>query len=405
MARGREGETVPLGERACVLAVGKAAGAMARASLEVLPPDRIGWGFAILPDGHDTRLGAFDVRHASHPLPDERGFRATREVVRRVAALRPDTSLLLLLSGGASSLFVFPRAPLSLAEKIETNRLLLDSGADIAQVNAVRKHLSEVKGGGLLRHTKASVWSLVLSDVVGDDPSVVGSGPGVADPSTFEDVAWVFDSYGLWGRVPERVAKLVRAGCEGQVWETLKPWEAAASRGKAIVVGSNRDALGAARRKAEEKGWRVFVEPSPLVGDTRRAAGEFARRLVDLVASGEDKVCLLAGGETTVEVRGRGRGGRNQEFALALAPAIDGLPVRVLSAGTDGIDGPTDAAGAFVDGSTLRRAREKGLDPDAFLAENDSYTFFELLGDLFQPGPTGTNVMDLKIALLERGAP
>jgi len=296
---------------------------------------------------------------------------------------------------------VCPRPPVTLADKSEINRLLLECGADIHELNTVRKHLSQVKGGGLLRAARVPMVGLLISDVVGDDPGTIGSGPSAPDPTTFADAAAVLERYGLMGRAPAAVVQVLSGGRAGRGAETVKPDSAVARRGVNVVIASNRTALAAAARAAAARGWPVHLEAQPLTGDTTAAARQFGARVRALAASRpQQALCVLGGGETTVRVRGPGRGGRNQEFALALAPDICGSDIVVLSAGTDGIDGPTDAAGAFVDGTTLQRAAARGLSADAALADNDAYPFFSSLGDLFCCGPTGTNVMDLKIALV-----
>jgi glycerate-2-kinase len=289
----------------------------------------------------------------------------------------------------------------TLDDKIVVNRLLLKGGASIEEINAVRKHLSLVKGGGLLRLAlPRPVVTLILSDVVSDDPSVVGSGPTVPDPSSFDDAWSVLEKYSLIPAVPDSVRRVLQDGKSGRIPETLKPGELTAA-GLAVVIGSNRMALRGAAQAAESLGYEPIVDSTPLVGDTVQTARRWSMALERLTREQRKRPqCLIAGGETTVQVRGAGKGGRNQEFALALAEILSEKPVALLSAGSDGIDGPTDAAGAFVDGSTMARARERKLDPGEFLRQNDSYRFFDFLGDLFRCGPTGTNVMDIKIALI-----
>jgi glycerate-2-kinase len=310
-----------------------------------------------------------------------------------------------LISGGASSLLVCPRPPVTLQDKIATTQLLLECGADIRAFNTVRKHLSEVKGGGLLRHVRTRMLALLISDVIGDDPSTIGSGPTVPDDTTFADAWDVLARHQLETRVPATVTTLLKSGIEGNVAETVKFSSAEAVRCRSQIIGSNRTALEGAATSARARGWTVDVDGQPLSGDTTAAARGFAARIRQLAARrGGKPLCVLAGGETTVRVKGKGRGGRNQEFALALAGTLAGTPITLLSAGTDGVDGPTDAAGAFVDGTTLRRAQQRGLDIDATLGANDSFTFFSALDDLFRCGPTGTNVMDIKIALLPAAA-
>jgi glycerate 2-kinase len=290
--------------------------------------------------------------------------------------------------------------PIRLADKIRTTEILLACGADIRELNTIRKHLSRIKGGGLQRRLACPSVTLAISDVVGDDPSLIGSGPTVADLSTFADAWAICTRYGLEGRLPARVVQVLQEGCRGERPETLKPEDAVAALSTFHLIASNASALAAAALRAQSLGLEVIVEKQPLSGDTRVAARDFAARLRELASTAAAPLCILAGGETTVTVLGGGRGGRNQEFALALAEEVDGRDMTILSAGTDGIDGPTDATGAFVDGNTLARARSRGLSANASLHANDSYSFFSVLGDLLRIGPTGTNVMDIKIALV-----
>jgi glycerate 2-kinase len=380
-----------------IVGAGKAAARMASACEEILGVENVR-GHVVVADGYDVETQAIKIAEAGHPLPDGRGLRATQHIIRLIKAPTA-RAILCLISGGASSLLVQPRPPLRLDDKLRTTQLLLHCGADINELNCVRKHLSTVKGGGLARLAAGPLASLLISDVVGDDPGTIGSGPTAPDATTFADAWAVLERYELTRRVPAVVAELLRNGMHARATETLKPDSPGASRCCNVVVGSNRTALAAAARAARSEGWDAIVEAQPMTGDTTEAARRFGARLREL-AQLRKPLCLLAGGETTVRVRGRGRGGRNQEFALALVREIADTPITILSAGTDGVDGPTDAAGAFVDGTTLQRARARGLDAEAALAHNDSYTFFARLGDLFQCGPTGTNVMDLKIALV-----
>jgi glycerate 2-kinase len=356
-------------------------------------------GLVIVPDGCGVPLRGIEVAEASHPLPDHRGLEATGLLCQRIVAHRGP--LLFLVSGGASSLLVCPRPAITLAEKVEVNRLLVRSRAPIEEINAVRKHLSEVKGGGLLRLGRSRpLVSLLLSDVVGDDPATIGSGPTSPDPTTFADAEAVLQRFDLADRVPASVRTLLARGRRGDEPETVKPGDPETADCRTWVVGSNRNALAAARRAAERLGYRTRVTENPLIGETRLTARQWIQFVLrEIAARPAERCCFVAGGETTVEVTGTGRGGRNLEFALAVTESIAGTSVAVLSAGTDGIDGPTDAAGAFVTGDTLARARSHALDPGAMLANNDSYSFFAGIGDLFRCGPTGTNVMDLKLAI------
>ena len=382
-----------------VVGAGKAAGRMAAACETVLGPQAV-HGEVIVADGCGADTESIQVTEAGHPLPDKRGENATRRIVE-LFKKRETGGTLCLFSGGASSLLVQPRVPVRLADKIEATQLLLDCGADIRELNCLRKHLSTVKGGGLARVASGQLTTLLISDVVGDDVATIGSGPTAPDPTAFADAWAVLERYSLVERVPAVVSQLLRDGIEGRIAETMKPNDPQAARCRNLIVGSNRTALEAAAQAVRARGWAATIEAQPLTGDTTAAARRFGTRLAELAGHPAERPrCVLAGGETTVRVAGDGRGGRNQEFALALGQEVDGLPITVLSAGTDGVDGPTDAAGAFVDGTTLQRARARGLDPNVALARNDSYGFFSQLGDLFQCGPTGTNVMDIKVALI-----
>jgi glycerate-2-kinase len=367
------------------------------AGCEAALGERLSGGLVVVPDGCEVQLHTVAVRVAGHPIPDQRGLRAADELCRILAAVHRQI-VLCLISGGASSLLVSPRVGVTLAEKMEVNRLLLNSGADITDVNTVRKHLSAVKGGGLLRVVRARpIITLVLSDVVGDDPSVIGSGPTTPDPSTFADARRVMRRYAIAERAAPAVRALLDRGVAGGIPETVKPGDVETAGAATAVIGSNRLALAAAAVEARRLGYEPLVDATPLRGDTASAAHEWLRGVRDRIDG--SPACAIAGGETTVVVRGPGQGGRNQEFALALVEPLAGVAAAVLSAGTDGIDGPTDAAGAFVDGDTLQRALGMGLDPRAALAENDSHGFFGQLGDLLRCGPTGTNVMDIKLAV------
>jgi hydroxypyruvate reductase len=298
---------------------------------------------------------------------------------------------LCLISGGGSALLALPAPGLTLADKQAINRALLRSGAGIAEMNCVRKHLSAIKGGRLVQIAyPATVLTLILSDVIGDDPSTIGSGLTAPDPTSVEDAQAILDQFKIRTKLPLR--------------ETPKPGDALFRRVRNVIVGSNRLAMDAAAAKARELGLTPMVLSSYIEGETREIASMHAAIAREIVASGQPArapVCLISGGETTVTIRGKGKGGRNQEFVLAAAIALNGLPqVTVLSAGTDGTDGPTDAAGAIADGLTLTRARKQGLAASAFLANNDSYHFFEALNDLIKTGPTNTNVMDLRLMIV-----
>lgn len=381
-----------------IIGAGKAAARMALGCERVLGAPNVA-GEVVVADGCAVVLQSVAVAAAGHPLPDARGQAAAQRIMQRARESRAG-GILCLISGGASSLLVCPRAPLHLRDKIEATRLLLACGADIRELNTVRKHLSAAKGGGLLRIADRPMAALLISDVVGDDPQTIGSGPMAPDATTYADAWAVLERYDLVDRVPANVAALLKDGMDGRVPETVKPHSPEAERCHNVIIGSNRIALEAAAHAARARGWRVHVVDEPVTGDTTHAARGFAALLRQ---TARRPLCVLAGGETTVQIRGKGRGGRNQEFALVLAGEIAGHDAVVLSAGTDGIDGPTPAAGAFVDGTTAERAAAYGLSPNVALADNDSYTFFSRLGDLYTCGPTGTNVMDIKIALLPSG--
>lgn len=343
---------------------------------------------------------------ASHPVPDARSERAGRRALQVAAAVEPAQLLLVLLSGGASSLLARPRDGISLADKQATTRRLLLAGADIHALNTVRKHLSAVKGGQLASAVRGQTLALAVSDVVSDDLSVIASGPTVPDSSTFADALAVLEGHGGVSRFPDAVVRLLQAGARGELPETPKPGEAWQSRAETRLIGSRREALDGAAAQAAALGYDVLVRPEPVVGEARHAGDE----LIDLLAnlrdarrgSGARPLCLLAAGETTVTVRGAGRGGRNQELVLGAVQRLHetAFPAALLSGGTDGIDGPTDAAGAVADSATLARARAMGLkEPAACLQDNDAYAFFQPLSDLVITGPTDTNVGDIQVLL------
>ncbi len=346
------------------------------------------------------RVGAAD---AAHPEPDERSVASARRALAIATGAAPDDVLLVLLSGGASSMLALPADGITLKDKRATIRRLLLAGAAIGELNAVRKHLSAIKGGQLAAATRASVVSLIVSDVVGDDLSVIASGPTVADPSTFTEAMRVIEQRGGANAYPAAVTARLRRGVAGDLEETPKTGSDVFRRSTARIVGGLRDALDAAARAAVERGYAVHLLAEPTTGEARIAATRLVTAAAALtVAGGLAPLCVIAGGETTVTVRGRGRGGRNQELALALAPLLGRLGPAVVAAslGTDGVDGPTDAAGARVDSTTITRAQAAGLAPARYLDDNNSYEFFKALGDLIRTGPTGTNVGDLQVILI-----
>jgi glycerate 2-kinase len=389
-------------DRLWVVGGGKAATAMV-AALYALLGDRLEGGVVVTKYGYrDSRLdtGPVEVLEAGHPLPDEGGLAAAHRIAALLAGTRERDLVLAALSGGASALMVLPEDSLSLSDLRHATDLLLRSGATIAELNTVRKHLSRLKGGGLVRlASPALVVGLILSDVVGDPLESIASGPTAPDSTTFADAWAVLKWYDLVGRMPEAVSHRLQSGLEGRVPDTLKPEDLAWQRVQNVVVGSNRLAAEAAVETAQDLGFHALLLSTFVEGEARevgRVAAALLRELVHYGRPVPQPACLVWGGETTVTVRGAGLGGRNQELALAAAQAIAGLPdVLLVALATDGTDGPTDAAGAVATGQTVERARCLGLDPTAYLADNNAYPFFEALHDLVCTGPTGTNVNDL----------
>ena len=390
--------------RLLVVGAGKAAAPMA-AAMEGLLGSRIADGMVITKDGHGLPLQRIRVYEASHPVPDMRGLAATAELLRLVSAAGEDDLVVCLISGGASALMVQPAMGIELEQLQQTTEALLASGAPIDSVNAIRKHLSAVKGGRLAEVGRpATLLTLMLSDVVGNELTAIGSGPTVPDPTSFADCLAVVESHGLRDRLPASVLEHLSRGARGEIQETPAPGSPVFERACSVVVGDNTRALTAAVAQATDLGYRPFVLTATLQGEARSVGRRLAAVGASCVGTVGAPICLLAGGETTVTLSGAGRGGRNQEAALAAAIHLEGTDaVGFCAVGTDGTDGPTDAAGAFADGTTVGRARVRALDAASFLLDNDSYTFFDELGDLVRTGPTRTNVMDLQIVLV--GAP
>ena len=342
---------------------------------------------------------------SSHPVPDERSVKAARRALDVAAATASTDVLVVLLSGGASALMALPGEGITLEDKQQTVRQLLKGGATIDELNAVRKHLSVIKGGRLAAATQAHVVTLAISDVVGDDLSVIGSGPTVPDPSTYADALAVLDRRGGRAAYPSAVVMLLERGERGEIPETPKPDDPRIARSMARIIGGRMTAVDGAVAAARSRGYHVHVIEQPIVGEAREAARAFAADVQRLALTLPHPACIVGAGETTVVVKGNGLGGRNEELALAMladlpGPKGPGLPFAFGSIGTDGIDGPTDAAGAVVDPTTAERAAALGLDPQRFLNNNDSYHFFSALDDLLRTGPTGTNVGDVQVALI-----
>ncbi|MFO0339875.1 MAG: glycerate kinase [Acidobacteriota bacterium] len=395
----------PKVRRVFVVGAGKAALAMARAAEKVLGP-RIEAGVVVTKYGHGGKLKRVRVLEAAHPVPDEAGLAAAREVAEICATAAEGDLVLCLISGGASALLPYPVSGIKLEEKQQTTQLLLACGATIHELNCVRKHLSAIKGGQLAHIVwPARLETFILSDVIGDPLDVIGSGPTVPDTTTFADAWEILYRYRLTDKLPPSVRLHLEQGVNREIPETPKPGDRIFARVRNHLVGSNRLSLYAARDQARQLGYRVLLLSTSLDGEAREAAKTYAAIAREVRASGHPArppLAILCGGETTVQLsHHHGLGGRNQEMALAAAKGIDGLPGTLfLAAGTDGTDGPTEAAGAFATGSTLARARQIEFDPEEFLARNDSYHFFKPLGDLLVTGPTGTNVMDLYLMLL-----
>ena len=390
-------------DRVFLLAVGKASVTMA-ATVETTLGARLTGGIVVTKHGHTTaKLKKLDILEAGHPVPDESGLAASTQVAHLLRQLSARDLLIVAVSGGASALLPAPVEPITLREKRQVTDLLLRAGATIHELNAVRKHISFLKGGQLAALAyPATVVSLLLSDVVGDCMDVIGSGPTAPDTSTFADALQILRHHRLESRVPERVLMRLEQGAVGLLPETPKPGDPLFQNVHNQIIGSNRLALKAAASQAKKLGYAPLILSSTMQGETREVARVHTEILREARTSGAS-VCLLSGGETTVTVKGQGKGGRNQEFALAAAIAIDGLQdVLVLSAGTDGTDGPTDAAGAIALGDTVRRAKAAGLDAYRHLQDNNAYPFFDALGDLIKTGPTGTNVMDIHLLLTGR---
>ena len=391
-------------DRILVVGAGKAVAPMAKA-VEDLLGNRISDGVIVVKDEHGLPLKKIKICEASHPVPDERGVQGTEEILSLVETAGKRDLIICLISGGGSALLIAPAGDISLEDKQNATKLLLACGATIHEFNTVRKHLSRAKGGRLAQMAyPATVTSLILSDVVGDDLDVIASGPTVPDSSTFNDAEQILKGYGIWDQLTPSVRNHIEKGTSGQIEDTPNSNDVVFQQCSQVLVGTNLQALKAAGQEARKLGYRPLILSSKVEGEAREVA-RFYTAIAREILSSENPLkppaCVLAGGETTVTITGEGRGGRNQEFALAAALTIAGLDnVVVLSGGTDGTDGPTDAAGAIADGTTVARALEKSLDPKDFLRRNDSYSLFQHLEDLLMTGPTRTNVMDIYMMLL-----
>jgi len=391
--------------RIFLIGAGKGTAPMAKA-LEDILGERLTNGLIIVKYGHGIPLEKTQILEAGHPIPDKAGLEATEELLKQTQECTKEDLIICAFSGGGSALLPAPTFPLTLDEKQETTRLLLECGATINEINAIRKHLSRSKGGWLAKEAyPATIVSLLLSDVIGDRLDVIASGPTVPDESTYSDCIKIIDRYKLSDRLPKSVTEYFKKGAAGSLPETPKAGDPVFSKVQNLIVGNNRESLLAAKERAISLGYNTIVLSSQIEGEAREVAQVFAAIGKEISQANlpiSSPACVIAGGETTVTIQGRGKGGRSQELALACAIAIDGWKgISLLSAGTDGTDGPTDAAGAIVNGTTCKRARQTNLYPRDFLLANDSYTFFESLGDLLKTGPTRTNVMDIICMLVK----
>ena len=383
-----------------VIAVGKAAPFMAD-TFAKLAGDRIRDGIVIgthLPIDLPGRLGWIP---SSHPLPDARSVAAGRRAIEVAQRTSTDDTLVVLLSGGASALMAVPAGELALEDKRTAVNALLMAGADITALNTIRKHLSAVKGGRLAAAAPGPTVCLAISDVVGDDLSVIGSGPTVPDPSTYRD-AWNYvDRFGVEDLLTPAARDYLRAGLDGKIPETPKAGDPRLMKSVTRVIGGRFNAMHGAAAAARALGYEVVISDAPIVGDARTMGPIVLERARELAAGNKRPMAVIASGETTVKVVGTGKGGRNQEIALSVAKLLadETAEIALGSLGTDGIDGPTDAAGAYADATTIARARQRAVDADAYLADNNAYAFFQKLDDLIITGPSTTNVGDLQIVL------
>ena len=390
-------------QRVVCVGAGKASGHMA-GTLEQILGEHLEGGIVIVKDGYGTPTQRIRLVEASHPLPDARSVGATKQILQIVRSLTKQDLLIVLLSGGASSLLCAPAPGLTLTDKRRTTNLLLRCGATIHELNLVRKHLSAVKGGQLAQATSAKILTLIMSDVLGDDLAIIGSGPTVPDLTTFHKAKTILKHYQVWSRVPERVRKYLEQGTKGHVPGSLKSRRRHSSRSHSIILANNQTAIDGVAKETKRLGLRPYILEAPLQGEAKDLGTILGALAKDIRGFGNPvrpPACLIAGGEPTVTVTGKGKGGRAQECVLAAAQELAGLPnVVVAGFGTDGTDGPTEVAGAMVDGKTVQRAKKKGISIENMLKEHDSYTFFHQVGGHIITGPTKTNVNDIYLILV-----
>ncbi|MGB5848312.1 MAG: glycerate kinase [Ignavibacteriaceae bacterium] len=388
-------------KRIIVIGAGKASTSMAFEVEEILD-DNIDEGLVVTKNNFRSQLKRIQALKASHPLPDKKGIEASKKIVEICKNANEDDLIINLISGGASSLLPYRADNITLEDKIKTTKILLRAGATIQELNTLRKHISAIKGGLLAKYVyPATMINLIISDVIGDQLDVIGSGFTVPDPTTFEDSWNVVIKYKLENKIPHSVRSYLLDGMEGKAPETPKPGNPLFNNVHNFIIGNNGLALSAIKTAAEEKGYNARIISSTLEGEAKVASKFIAHLAKEYSLSEENPVCLIFGGETTVTVTGNGKGGRNQEFCLSIAIEIDGMEnITFLSGGTDGIDGQTEAAGAICNSRTIERAKELGLNAMNFLDNNDSYNFFKKLDDLIITGSTNTNVMDIQIVLI-----
>ncbi|MBI2470659.1 MAG: glycerate kinase [Planctomycetes bacterium] len=386
-----------------VAGFGKASGFMA-ATLEELLVGRIKTGIVNVRNGYSAPCRIVKVNVAGHPIPDDDSIKGTLEIIQLLKNAGENDLVFCLISGGGSALFELPFNGISLEDIQRITTLLLNSGASIDEVNAIRKHISQVKGGCLANMCKAKIVSLILSDVMNDTVEAIASGPTSPDTSTFRDCRNILLKYDLFRKIPLSIKEHIQHGLDGTIEETPKTTDKIFDRVHNIIIGNNRMALDASCKKAVEMGYNASILSSYIKGEAREAAKVFGAIAKEIHLHGEPvkrPACIIAGGETTVRIRGNGMGGRNQELVLSAAMEIDGLDnTIIISAGTDGIDGNTDAAGALADGTTIMRAKSIKMNPEIYLNDNNSYSFFKKLNDLVVTGPTRTNVMDIMLLLV-----
>jgi hydroxypyruvate reductase len=392
-------------KRIFLIGTGKASSSMAQAIEEIFG-DRMTKGVITTKYGHLLPLKKTKIIEAGHPIPDENGLEGSKKIQSLLKESGPEDLVIFLLSGGGSALLPLPVNGITLEEKQKVTQLLLDCGADIKEINTIRKHLSQIKGGWLAKWAYPStVVGFILSDVVGDQLDIIGSGPTAPDTSTFLQAWDILNDYDLIQEVAPSIRRHFQFGKEGKVGETPKPGDIAFRKVHHIFIGSNILALRAAEKEASSNRFKTLILSSSIVGETKEAARFHTAIAQEVISSGNPisrPACIISGGETTVTIRGHGLGGRNQEFALAGALEISEIEkIVLLSGGTDGTDGPTDASGAIADHTTISRACSLGLDAKAHLENNDAYPFFKKLGDLLTTGPTRTNVMDVRILLVD----